>query len=146
MIVYVVDTYSEFGNYREPSICSILRGLSDWQIVTDEPTAQESALIIPDPNILVLSINGEQSIVDAIVAHPDYGEGAILYDEPNPYSPNGTPEAAEFGKRRSYCAKLGISQARFNAMFGTQANPKTRKTGADNLIAWCKTLPKGQAK
>jgi hypothetical protein len=59
-------------------------------------------------------------------------------------SPNEPPGAAEYGKRRSYCAKMGISNTQFRLMFGTQTNPKTRKIGADNLTAWVKTLPKGK--
>jgi hypothetical protein len=55
------------------------------------------------------------------------------------------PTAAEYGKRRAYCAKLGISNAQFRDMFGTQGNPKNRKQGADSLIAWIRTL-KGKEK
>jgi hypothetical protein len=57
-------------------------------------------------------------------------------------SKKSKPAAAEYGQRRAYCAKLGISQAQFVAMFGTQGNPKTRKEGADSLVAWCRTLKK----
>jgi hypothetical protein len=56
------------------------------------------------------------------------------------------PTAAEYGKLRAYCAKLGISNTQFRAMFGLQGNPKSRKEGADNLTAWIRTLPKGKEK
>ena len=60
--------------------------------------------------------------------------------------PNASPPANEYGQRRSHCAKLGISQAQFEEMYGKQNGRKWRKTGADNAAAWAKTLPKGQNK
>jgi hypothetical protein len=60
--------------------------------------------------------------------------------------PNEPPNAAEYGQMRAYFARLKISNTQFRLMFGTQANPKTRKDGADNLTAWVKTLPKGKQK
>jgi hypothetical protein len=95
-----------------------------------------------EPNICVSKYIAEQGVFDWILASPDYGPGAILYDLPNPYGPGRKPDAAEYGQRRAYAARLGISNAQFRAMFGTQTNPNTRKDGADNLIAWAKTLPK----
>ena len=58
-------------------------------------------------------------------------------------NPNQLPTVAEYGLRRAYAGRLGISQTQFVAMFGTQDNPKTRGEGAANLAAWCKQLPKG---
>lgn len=42
----------------------------------------------------------------------------------------------EFGKLRSYLAKLGVRQAEINAAVGTSVNGRSRKELADEIIAW----------
>jgi len=105
---------------------------------------QDTTKIITNPNVTVVECILSDELMASILAHPDYGEGAILYDLPNPLPPNGKPNANEYGKRRSYFAKnYQTNNAEFAAMFGTQGNPHTRKQGADNCIEWVKRLPKG---
>ena len=58
-------------------------------------------------------------------------------------NPNSAPPSNEYGKKRSTCAKLGISQAQFEAMYGKPGNRKQRGKGAANAAEWAKTLPKG---
>jgi len=93
-----------------------------------------------DPNILIVELHAAS--LDAVLAHPDYGPGAILYDLPNPYPPGQRPTAAEYGLRRAYCARLGMSQTQFTALFGTLAGRKPRGEAAQNVIAWARNLPK----
>lgn len=141
--IILADTYAGNGSDETPYHPAVLDKVN-WMALTDQPTALDMMQIIPSPNVLVVQIACDDATLAAIEAHPDYGPGAILYDIPNPYPGDGKPDANEYGQRRSYCARLGIKQAQFSAMFGTQANPKARKTGADNLITWVKTLPKGR--
>lgn len=113
--------------------------------VTDQPTSGQ--YVPTEPNAVVVEVGITQAAFDWLVNSPNYGVGSVLYDLPNPYSPDGKPDANEYGQRRAYCAKLGISNAQFRELFGAQGNPKRRKEGADNLIAWARTLPpqaKGQ--
>lgn len=102
-----------------------------WQDVTGQAAPP------PNPNLVVMAVWLES--LDAVLAHPDYGPGAVLYDEPNPFSPDGLPDAAEYGQRRAYLARLGMSNAQFRALFGNPGNPLARGAGAANLIAWCKS-------
>jgi hypothetical protein len=139
-IIYVADRLIDLGQDDlggggyVPAITQAIAvesmTLEPMGVIGDLPT---------DPNIIIVAIIAD---ISAVEQHPDYGPGAILYDDPNPYPANGKPDANEYGKRRSYCAKLGIGQAQFVALFGSNANPKTRKAGADNLIAWQRTLPR----
>lgn len=141
--IYLLDQYTGDGTHENPYRPACVGAFAgEWVLVTDQPTS--AVEIVPDPNVLVCEISDGDGLVSAIENHPDYGSGAILYDIPNPYPGAGKPDANEYGKRRSYCAKLKISNAQFRAMFGTQSAPNTRKQGADNLTAWVKTLPKGQ--
>lgn len=142
--IYLLDKYAGDGsepNPYRPACIDALFGV--WHVVTDQPTQADGTEIIPNPNVVIVQISDGADLIAAIENHPDYGPGAILYDEPNPYPANGKPDANEYGKRRSYCARMGISQTQFREMFGTQANPNTRQVGADNCQAWIKTLKKG---
>lgn len=132
MIVYIADKWIQDGLFINPG------ALAFSPISTYDVTGSEQ--VIPAPNILVVRVEVES--LDAILLHPDYGVGAILYDEPNPYPPDGLPNAAEYGQRRAYFARLGVSNEQFRAMFGEPGSPHTRKVGADNCINWTKTLPK----
>lgn len=87
-----------------------------------------------DPNICVVMM--EVDSLDPILNHPDYGEGAILYDEPNPYPKNEKPSAAAWGQLRSHLAKLKMKQAEINAAIGNNVNGRTRKEIADALTNW----------
>ena len=60
--------------------------------------------------------------------------------------PDDAPPANEYGKRRSYAARLGMCQAQFAALFGSQGNPKNRRNGAADCAAWVRDLPKAQPK
>lgn len=58
-------------------------------------------------------------------------------------NPSTIPDANEYGKRRSYYAKLGISQAQFELLYGPPGNKKSRQIGSQNAASWAKNLPKG---
>jgi hypothetical protein len=134
--VYLLDYYIGSGTADDPYRAACMDKL-DGTITLIAPLDN----IIPAPNCVTVSAEVED--ISAVEQHPDYGPAAILYDDPNPYPGGGKPNANEHGKRRSYCAKLGITGPRFTALFGSNGNPKTRKDAADNLIAWQKTLSAG---
>ena len=142
MIAYILDTWSYHGDGINGGYAPKIAGLALVKSVSVEPTAPDVFSIPTDPPVVVVEVVADS--IDSIQSHSDYGPGAILYDLPNPYPPNGMPSAAEYGQRRAYAARLGISNTQFRAMFGTQANPKSRKQGTDNLIEWVRTLPKGR--
>lgn len=134
---YILDYYIGDGTEANPYRSASMDALSGT-ITLVEPV--DIAQIIPNPNIV--TVRAEVEDIAQIENHADYGPGAILYDTPNPYRGDEKPNANEHGKRRAHCAKLGMSQALFVAMFGSTSHPKTRKDATNNLIAWQRTLPR----
>lgn len=59
-----------------------------------------------------------------------------------PIDKNAPPSAAEYGQRRAYWARAGVSQAQFSALFGKQGNPKNRGVAATDAATWAHGLPK----
>lgn len=49
--------------------------------ITDEPTGQLAANLTPAPNIMVVEAVCTESVYATILAHPDYGAGAVLIDK-----------------------------------------------------------------
>jgi len=78
------------------------------------------------------------------MSRPTNTPGGGQPNTPPMYGPDSKPPAAEYGLRRSYCAKLGMSQAQFTQLFGSQGNPKARGQAASDAAAWARNLPKAQ--
>lgn len=51
-------------------------------------------------------------------------------------SPNGTPDAAEFGQLRAYLAQRKFSQAQIREAIGNNPSGRTRAEITQQLIAW----------
>lgn len=145
MRIYIVDNYVGDGLSPETAYRPAILDagiLSPGDTMSIQPSDHQAHQLIPNPNILVLWIDCQPATLAAIEGHANYGEGSILYDDPNPYRHDEKPNANEYGKRRSHFAKLGVGNAQFRAMFGDPGNPHARKVGADNCIAWTKGLKK----
>ena len=57
-------------------------------------------------------------------------------------NPDGVPSAAEFGLKRAFYAQNGVSNAEFEAIFGSGPNGRRRSELTQIGIDWQKTLPK----
>jgi len=101
-----------------------------------DTTSQPNGELPPKPNIYVIWIEAEDTIVDAIETDSDY---YILYrgDESE-----GIPSASEFGQLRSYLATAGADQEQINTAIGGSVAGRSRTEIVESMKEWMRTLHK----
>ena len=54
--------------------------------------------------------------------------------------PDEKPTLTEYGERRSYLAKLRLTNPEIESIIGKSNNPNTRRSSFNNAVAWAKSL------
>jgi hypothetical protein len=117
----------------EPFQAAIIR---DFPVVAMDTTNQPVGQLPPDPNMFVLWVKAEQSVVNQIEADNRF---FILWREDEA---SQVPSSNEFGQLRSYLAQNGASQQQIKQAVGDSVDGRSRSEIVDGLKNWMRTLNK----
>jgi len=90
----------------------------------------------PGQPVVVESLMGDV-VLQQIIDSSNYGPGAVVWDEPNPYPPGGTPGAQEWALMRAFLNRWMTPQEISEAI-GLTPHGRSRLEIGNELITWLK--------
>jgi hypothetical protein len=133
MIVFadIITPWTGDGTEDDPNRPRLM---DNYRFGFTDKTGQPSGALPPQPNIFVINVKVEDTVLAQIDADAEY---YVLWEGDEQ---DASPGAQEFGQLRAYLGQQGMDQEDINAAIGQSANGRTRLEITDDLITWLKSL------